>query len=331
MASCSRRLFSPRLSVYHFIRNSQGRRMTKRHRAFLDPALIARLRRTSRRFSSMKHDLRARLQAMQLANLEPDDRPRVESSGREITVASYNIHKCVGTDGRFDPARIAHVIAELDADVVAIQEADQRFGRRRGLLDLQALEGMTGLTLVPTSEKPDGHGWHGNALLLKTGAVQDMRRLALPGAEPRGALLVDLDLPTGPLRMVAAHLGLLRRSRRWQIHSILNAIQDGPSVPVLLMGDFNEWRPGNRSSLLALRPVFGPLSHEHFSFPSYFPVIALDRVIGSPGLVTKLEVHNSPLARVASDHLPMKARIDIPAALNELLRQADDTTPEGQG
>ena len=145
-----------------------------------------------------------------------------------------------------------------------------------------------------------------------------MRRLALPGAEPRGALLVDLDLPAGPLRMVAAHLGLLRRSRRWQIRSILNAIEDGPPAPVLLMGDFNEWRPGSRSSLLALRPVFGPLSHEHFSFPSYFPVIALDRVIGSPGLVTKLEVHKSPLARVASDHLPLKARIDIPAALGEL-------------
>lgn len=298
--------------------------MTKRHRAFLDPVLIAQLRRTSRRFSSMKHDLRTRLQTLQSERSETLERPAVEGSGREITVASYNIHKCVGTDGRFDPARIAAVIAELDADVVAIQEADERFGRRRGLLDLAALENMTGLTLVPTSQKPDGHGWHGNALLLKTGAVRSMRRLALPGAEPRGALLVDLDLPAGPLRMVAAHLGLLRRSRRWQVRSILHAIEEGPEAPVLLMGDFNEWRPGRKSSLLALRPVFGPLSHEHFSFPSYFPVIALDRVIGSPGLVTKLEVHNSALARVASDHLPLKARIDIPAALDELLRDAGE-------
>lgn len=292
--------------------------MTKSRPDLLDPALLARLKRTSRQFGSMKVKIRSRLQALQVTGNEPSSRPAVVSSGQELTVASYNIHKCVGTDGRFDPGRIAAVIAELDADVVAIQEADQRFGQRRGLLDLAALESQTGLSLIPTSEKPDGHGWHGNALLLKSGAVQNMRRLALPGAEPRGALLVDLNLPTGPLRMVAAHLGLLRRSRRWQIHSILNAIEDGPAAPVLLMGDLNEWRPGNKSSLLALRSRFGHLSHEHFSFPSYFPVIALDRVIGSPGLVTKLEVHNSPLAQIASDHLPLKARIDIPAALGEI-------------
>ena len=126
-----------------------------------------------------------------------------------LVVASYNIHKCVGTDGRFAPARIAAVIAEMDADVVAIQEADKRFGRRHGLLDLKALEKQTGLSLIPTSEEADGHGWHGNALLLRKGKVRDMRRLALPGAEPRGALVVDLDLPAGPLRLVAAHLGLL--------------------------------------------------------------------------------------------------------------------------
>jgi endonuclease/exonuclease/phosphatase family metal-dependent hydrolase len=300
--------------------------MTKSRPAFFDPALIARLRRTSRRFGSMKIRLRSHLQALQTASLDPGEQESVEGSGREITVASYNIHKCVGTDGRFDPARIAAVIAELDADVVAIQEADQRFGRRRGLLDLKSLERETGLSLVPTSEKPDGHGWHGNALFMKSGSVQSIHRLALPGAEPRGALLVDLELPSGPLRMVAAHLGLLRRSRRWQIRSILDAIEDGPPRPLLLMGDLNEWRPGSRSSLLALRQVFGPLSHEHFSFPSYFPVIALDRVIGSPGLVSKLEVHNSALARVASDHLPIKARIDIPAALSELLEQTGDAS-----
>lgn len=297
--------------------------MSKSRPALFDPALIARLRRTSRRFGSMKIRLRSHLQSLQVINRDASEKRTGEGSGREITVASYNIHKCVGTDGRFDPARIAAVIAELDADVVAIQEADQRFGRRRGLLNLESLERQTGLSLVPTSEKPDGHGWHGNALFMKSGSVESMRRLALPGAEPRGALVVDLNLSFGPLRMVAAHLGLLRRSRRWQIRSILNAIEDGPPRPVLLMGDLNEWRPGNRSSLLALRPVFGPLSHEHFSFPSYFPVIALDRVIGSPGLVSKLEVHNSPLARVASDHLPIKARIDIPAAIDALAGLTD--------
>ncbi len=295
--------------------------MIRSRLTFLDAELIARLKMTSRSFTSIKTRLRNRIQALQTAELPPQ-RTGIDASGHEIVVASYNIHKCVGTDGRFDPQRIAAVIAETGADVVAIQEADERFGKRRGLLDLHALEKVTGLTLVPTSEASDGHGWHGNALLLKTGRVRSMRRLALPGAEPRGALVVDLDLPAGPLRIVAAHLGLLRRSRRWQVRSILNAIEEGPRMPTLLLGDLNEWLAGRRSSLHELRPHFGPLATGHFSFPSYFPVIALDRVIGSPGLVTALEVHDSALSQVASDHLPLKAVIDIHAAMREMRSQA---------
>jgi endonuclease/exonuclease/phosphatase family metal-dependent hydrolase len=295
--------------------------MIKSRLTFLDPVLLTRLR----KFNTIKARLRTRLQAMQAAEIvvAPPGKGFKANGDHELVVASYNIHKCVGTDGRFDPARIAAVIAEMDADVVAVQEADKRFGRRHGLLDLKALEKQTGLSLIPTSQEANGHGWHGNALLLRKGKVRDMRRLALPGAEPRGALVVDLDLPAGPLRLVAAHLGLLRRSRRWQVRSILDAIEHGPRMPILLVGDLNEWRPGRKSSLHELRPVFGPLAHTHFSFPSYFPVIALDRVIGSPGLVTAMEVHDSALARVASDHLPLKATIDIPSALKDMLGQQE--------
>jgi endonuclease/exonuclease/phosphatase family metal-dependent hydrolase len=298
--------------------------MLKRHLSFLDQVMLARLKRESGE-SSIKMRLRARLQAMQSAGSGHSPNGGAKPRGdHELVVASYNIHKCVGTDGRFDPARIASVIGELDADVVAIQEADKRFGRRHGLLDLDALEKAAGLSLIPTSERSEGHGWHGNALFLRKGEVRDMRRLALPGAEPRGALVVDLDLPAGPLRLVAAHLGLLRRSRRWQVRSILDAIEQGPRMPILLVGDLNEWRPGRKSSLQDLKPVFGPLSHNHFSFPSYFPFMALDRVIGSPGLVTGMEVHDSPFARVASDHLPLKATIDIPSALKEMRGHEDE-------
>ena len=305
--------------------------MPKRHLAFIDPVLLARLRRKSR-FRAIKARLRTRLQAMQSAGSGRAAKKSLKADGdHELVVASYNIHKCVGTDGIFDPGRIAAVIAELDADVVAIQEADRRFGRRYGLLDLKVLEKQTGLSLIQTSERADGHGWHGNALLLRKGKVLDMRRLTLPSAEPRGALVVDLDLPAGPLRLVAAHLGLLRRSRRWQVRSILEAIGEGPRMPTLLVGDLNEWRPGRKSSLLELNPVFGPLSQNHFSFPSYFPFIALDRVIGSPGLVTAMEVHDSALAKVASDHLPLKATIDIPAALRQMHGEPELVATEVHG
>nr|WP_282572152.1 endonuclease/exonuclease/phosphatase family protein [Roseomonas acroporae] len=228
-------------------------------------------------------------------------------------VASYNVHKCVGVDGRFDPARVAAVIGELGADVVALQEADRRFGRRVGLLDPQVLERASGLSLLPVSPLPDGHGWHGNALLVRPGTtLLRIERIRLPAGEPRGAVVADLRLPAGRLRVVAAHLGLLRRSRERQAAALVAAMAEGERMPTLLLGDLNEWRPGRRSSLRGLEPLFGPLRGGPPSFPSRLPIFALDRILGSPyGLVRALAVHRSPLATVASDHLPLKAWIDL--------------------
>jgi endonuclease/exonuclease/phosphatase family metal-dependent hydrolase len=232
-----------------------------------------------------------------------------------LVAASYNVHKCVGTDKRFDPGRVATVIAELGADVLALQEADRRFGRRTGLLDLHAIERRTGLHLIPVSSTPGGHGWRGNALLVRGGRASHVRRLALPGAEPRGAIVVELDFAAGPLRVVAAHLGLLRRHRALQAAAILAAVGDAAPMPTLLMGDLNEWRPGIASSLAVLEPLFGPFGDPVPSFPSRLPFLALDQIFGHPrALVSPPEAHDSPLARLASDHLPLRARIDIAAA-----------------
>lgn len=255
-----------------------------------------------------------------------------QAAGSSLVVATYNVHKCVGADRRYDPARVAAVIAELGADLVALQEADRRFGRRTGLLDAMALERETGLALVPVSDLPDGHGWHGNALLVRRGAAQitRVRRFDLPGAEPRGAVLTELALPVpgtetaaaggAPvvrrLRVVAAHFGLLRRCRTRQAAAILETITAGETMPTLLLGDLNEWRPGRRSSLRTLETVFGAAPGlTPPSFPARLPVLSLDRVLGWPhGLVESVEVHDSLLARVASDHLPLRARIDLAAA-----------------
>lgn len=243
----------------------------------------------------------------------------------DLLIASYNIHKCVGSDGRFDPGRIAEVIAEIDADVIALQEADKRFGRRDGLLDLDVIEKRTGLVPASVSTLSSGHGWHGNALLYRSGAVTGIERLKLPGAEPRGAIIVDLELDAAPLRIIAAHLGLLRHSRKRQLQAIKAQVRtDGP--PTLILGDLNEWRIGERSSLLTLDPHFGPVGAPVPSFPAQFPVFALDRVLASPGgLVTRIEAHDTPLARVASDHLPIKATIDINAIRRAQIAEENST------
>lgn len=230
-----------------------------------------------------------------------------------LRIASYNVHKCIGTDGAFDPARTAAVIAEIGADIIALQEADRRLGSREGRLNLTLLEHETGLRLVPVSARPASHGWHGNALFVRQGTIRRIERLDLPHAEPRGAILVEIDLPATPLRIVAAHLGLLRQTRRAQLERLARAIEKADPMPTLLMGDFNEWRPfGTRSPFLCLEPLFGPIEAHIASFPSGRPLFPLDRIFVRPQqLMAAFAVHDTPLARRASDHLPVKAELDL--------------------
>ncbi|WP_037081319.1 endonuclease/exonuclease/phosphatase family protein [Neorhizobium vignae] len=232
--------------------------------------------------------------------------------GHGMLIASYNVHKCVGIDGRFDPARTSHVIREIGADVIALQEADSRFGERRGLLDLAWMERETGLFPVPVSGVAKAHGWHGNVILFREGLVRDVHQVKLPGLEPRGALITELELKDGSaFRIIAAHLGLLNRSRQQQARMILDILRSRDEQPTVLMGDLNEWRLGDRSSLNTLATVFG-LPAAVPSFPSRLPVLALDRIMANrPGLIDAVETHDSPLARLASDHLPIKALVKL--------------------
>lgn len=228
-------------------------------------------------------------------------------------IASYNVHKCVGADRRFDPERTSRVIHEIDADVIGLQEADTRFGERTGLLDLHRLERETGLIPVPVAGVAKAHGWHGNVVLFKQGTVRDVHQINLPGLEPRGALIAELELARGgSLRIIAAHLGLLHRSRAQQTRLIVDLMNDGSDTPTILLGDLNEWRLGDRSSLNTFQSAFGPLPPAVPSFPSALPLLALDRIMANRrGMISAVEVHDSPLARIASDHLPIKAVVSL--------------------
>ncbi|KQW28840.1 endonuclease [Rhizobium sp. Root274] len=246
----------------------------------------------------------------------PEGAATGQSGDGVMTVASYNVHKCVGTDGRFDPGRIIDVIREMRPDVIALQEADQRFGERSGLLDLNRLRLETGLLPVPVMAGAKSHGWCGNVLLFREGIVEDVHQVSLPGLEPRGALVAEIELQgregRSGLRVIAAHLGLMRWARRQQADFILDILQSRSERPTLLMGDFNEWRLGPGSALTRLEPVFGPLPPPIPSFPARLPVLSLDRILANrTGLITDITVHDTPLARMASDHLPLTARVDL--------------------
>jgi endonuclease/exonuclease/phosphatase family metal-dependent hydrolase len=233
-----------------------------------------------------------------------------------MKVASYNIHKCRGTDGQVRPERIIAVIKAINADLVALQEVDHRIGLRTGLLNRAMLEHETGMKLLVQSDIVDGHGWHGNALLVRGEPIHYHRsRVHLPGIEPRGAVFAELDLGEGLFRVIAVHLGLLRRSRIAQAKALLEAFLKMKPMPTIMLGDFTEWRRVRRSALAIFHPVFGspPMVA---SFPSRFPLLPMDRIFDWPaGLITQCTVFNTPLSRKASDHLPLVADLNLNCSL----------------
>lgn len=235
-------------------------------------------------------------------------RPRIaEARPDGLVIASYNIHKCVGTDGKRNPDRIVDVISEINPDVIALQEVDTRFGERKGLLHLERLERECGLVPVPLSKPSAAHGWHGNIVLYRKGLVSGVHEINLPGLEPRGALVTEIDFEDDKgVRIIAAHFGLLRRSREQQARAIVEHLRRNKERPTLVLGDLNEWRVGAKSALHGFFPAFGKLPPSAPSFPSRLPFLALDRIISNrPGLISEVTAHETPLSRVASDHLPV--------------------------
>ncbi len=253
-------------------------------------------------------------------------------TGHTLTVASYNMRKAIGTDRRRDPHRVLQVLNEMDADVVALQEADKRFGGRAsavphelidshglykpvplGVRHKRPLEGARRRAERLLNVDTRNIGWHGNALLVKRDVeILDCAALQLPMLEPRGAVIAEL-LVAGdrPLRVVGMHLDLSGLWRRRQMRAIFDAVDKRPQkMPTILMGDTNEWRVA--AGCLKDLPAGFRIVPTGSSFHSRHPVAALDRIIVNDGLrIDSAGVHMSPAARRASDHLPIWARLTL--------------------
>lgn len=232
----------------------------------------------------------------------------------QLTFASYNIHKAVGLDGRRDPERILAVLREIDADVIALQEADRRFGERASVIPRKALADYTPWQAVALQTRPDSIGWHGNALLVRRGIeVLDAAPVPLPALEPRGAVRADLAVAGQRVRVIGMHLDLSGLRRRHQVGAVLAHVEGcDPPCPAVLMGDLNEWARA-RGSLSAFPPERWRVLAPGRSFPSRRPLAMLDRIVASADWTcTALGVHHSALAARASDHLPVFAQLTLP-------------------
>ena len=225
-----------------------------------------------------------------------------------LRIATWNVHRAIGTDGRTDPSRILAVLREIDADVFALQEVE---AHDDGGAMLEWLGRELGSEAVPGTTLKRHDGLYGNGLISRC-RVKEKRLtdLSWRGREPRGAIAADVDCAGHRLRIVATHLGLRPAERRDQVAQLLHLFRERPHDRSVLLGDLNEWFLWGRP----LRRL-----HRHFdetpslaTFPSRLPFLALDRVWTHPRtMLRRLAVHKSALARRASDHLPLVATLEI--------------------
>lgn len=232
-----------------------------------------------------------------------------ETLTTSMRVASYNIRKAVGLDWRRDGGRIVRVLAEIDADIVVLQEADKRLGRRPGVLPVGILSDSLGYQFVDFDPESHSHGWHGNAILFRRSRFNLVKndKINLPTFEPRGAVSAVFGAPH--FEIVGVHLGLLRGTRQKQLRALARYI-GGIESPVLIAGDFNSAVANERierlfgNGVAAVTP--GP------SFHAARPFAALDRfVLANFAGTTNSFVHTSELARRASDHLPIIIELEL--------------------
>ena len=228
-----------------------------------------------------------------------------------VRVTTYNIHTCVGVDRRYDPGRIATVLREIDADIACLQEVDARRGSDGHHDQWSYLGEVTGRRVITGMGIRERLGRLGNAILTRfpvlTARAID---LSVSGYEPRGAIDADLLIDDRVLRVIATHFGLHAVERRLQANRLMAVLGEPLAAnrrladAVLLMGDLNEWR-GRSGAIRLLDRRLGPSAAAR-TFPSWLPVLALDRIYAEgPAVLRDVYVYRSPLARLASDHLPL--------------------------
>lgn len=240
---------------------------------------------------------------------------------------TYNVHRCVGVDRKLDVARVAAVIAEYEPDVVCLQEVDVGRARTNGVDQAETIAEILSMSSRFHPAMKIEEELYGDAILthfperlVKAGPLPYVRA---PGNEPRGALWIAVTLPDGTeLNVINTHLGLVPREQRLQAAALAGREWVGDPRcrrPVVLVGDLNSppnTRPYQRLAL-RLRDVqrHPGLGRVVPTFPSSFPVLRIDHVFASADVRVKaVQAPAFPLARMASDHLPLVVDLEVETA-----------------
>ena len=223
-----------------------------------------------------------------------------------MKVVSWNIHRCFGSDRRYRPDRIAAVLKDANADIIALQEIDSSLFGDASSDQLQYLSRELGMPAIMGPTLHRDYGAYGNAILSRYEVLGcDESDLSFRKNEPRGALAVSLRTPLGDVRVVNTHLGLKYWERTFQIDRLLSKLVWRSEERVIVTGDFNEWVPFSGNNL-RLERAFERGSPRIATYPAAWPRFALDRIfISGPVGSLRTDVPRTALTQVASDHLPV--------------------------
>lgn len=234
---------------------------------------------------------------------------------KHLRVVTYNVHRCRGIDGRVRPARVAAVLREVEADVIALQEVVAVADGRPHDNQAEYLAGELGMHWQLGENRRLRGGAYGNVVLSRF----PMKRvenydISVSGFERRGCLHIDVEVEGVVVHLFNVHLGTDYLERRHQGRRLAGAdilLNKRLNGPRLMLGDFNEWAPGLTTRLLRshLRSVdIKKHLKRSRTYPGLMPFLHLDHIYHDDELeLRKLSLHRSRKALVASDHLPLVA------------------------
>jgi endonuclease/exonuclease/phosphatase family metal-dependent hydrolase len=238
-----------------------------------------------------------------------------ETTRRLVRVATYNIHRGRGLDGRTRPDRIAEVLQGIGADVVALQEVVGAGALHEG--HAQEIGAALGMGWVMASTRLFRRHTYGNVVLSRFPILHHVRYdLSWKTCEPRCCQRVDVDVDGQTFHVYNVHFGTAILERRVQAERLAAIVCDrrvtGPKV---VLGDFNEWTRGPASALLRQR-LSGVDLAAHLqprrTYPGVLPLVHLDHIYyAGPVEVDRVELIRTRRALIASDHLPLVASLHV--------------------